>query len=159
MSDCTFQDVHNRDDERVGHFCPPPCCWACSFTDSSPKTLLAAMKLKGRSEKGGSRRKHDSGGKLTVHHASCQVHACIPPGHWSSGGGSQCQRGYWKAERAVNAADSVPGMSASLESIQALSTNLGVYRTSCRCFRALPEVAIDCRCALWLFVFIVAWVQ
>lgn len=35
-----------------------------------------------------------------------------------------------------------------------LNTGLAVYRTSCRCLRALPEVAIDWRCTFWVFVFI-----
>lgn len=47
-----MQDVHASREEGVchdgfRHFCPPPCCWPCSFTDSSPRTLLAAMKLRG----------------------------------------------------------------------------------------------------------------
>lgn len=65
-------------------------------------------------QKMGSRRDNKSGGSVTVHRASYQVHACIPPGHWSSGGGSRCRRGCWKAERAASAAGSVPWMSASL---------------------------------------------
>lgn len=52
MANDLIQFVHASRREGVcregsRHFCPPPCCWACSFTDSSPRTLLAAMKLKG----------------------------------------------------------------------------------------------------------------
>lgn len=86
---------------------------------------------------------------LTVRRASFQVPACIPPGHWSSGEGSQCRRGCWKAEQAVLVAESAQIMLAFSTSTRSLNTNLGVWRTSCRCLRALPEVAIDCRCAFW----------
>lgn len=86
---------------------------------------------------------------LTVRRASYQVPACIPPGHWSSGEGSQYRRGCWKAEQAVIVAESAQMILAFSASTLSLNTSLGVYRTSCRCLRALPEVAIDCRCAFW----------
>lgn len=50
MANHVIQDAHASRgvgpyDDRFCHLWPPPCCWACSFTDSSPRTLLAAMKL------------------------------------------------------------------------------------------------------------------
>lgn len=56
----------------------------------------------------------------------------------------------------MNAIGSVLGMLASPASSIESNLNLGVYRTSCRCLRALPEVAIDCRCTFWAFVFMMA---
>lgn len=56
----------------------------------------------------------------------------------------------------MNAAVSVPGILASPASIIESNLNFGVHRTSCRCLRALPEVAIDCRCTFWAFVFMMA---
>lgn len=55
--------------------------------------------------------------RLTGHHASFQVRACIPPGRWSSGGDSQCRRDWRKVGQAANAAESAVDNTISNERV------------------------------------------